>query len=325
MKISPTLLLIPLILHNLSMGAESQTLNHNSPPRELQDTDTEGKYEFNVHTHNEHFKRIKENLKAIEQSYIDCVLDLSDNDFSEETVNDCVGNDLIYVTNDITYERKKMIGRADKKIRDYLLEYCYKVAGLNEVQSNGCDILEKDVLDLLWIEMNIESTIDYHRHKYLFTYGEVPSEAFEKIIIYLRTLYQELRELITEIDHHGLLSNANIKSAIDRRTQQVLDKAREHIDNPLPKIYKHVIEIQEKINEPSRIEVDHLPRPVVMDNTNKLYTSHNNPYVEEFHKSTGYKYSRMSNTNAINATNYGPIVTIPDRKLMIDSDSKLDK
>lgn len=319
MKFTPFLLFAALLIIQLCVATQAP------PERKLEDSaSTDDQFKFNVETHNENFKRIKENMKAIEESYIQCITDLADNDFAEETVNNCVGSDLIYVTNDVIYERKKLIGRADKKIRDYMLANCYEVAQSNEAQSNGCDLLQRDVLDLLWDELNIEATIDYHRAKYLFTYGEVPVAAFDKIIVYLKTLYEEMYELITEIDQHALLTNTNIKTAIDERTQGVLKRANESLKNPLPKIYKHTIEIQEKINEPSRVEVDQLPRAIVMDSSTQLYASHDNKYVEDFNKATNYKYTRTSGTNSINASNYGPVVTIPDRKLKLD-ENKAEK
>ena len=325
MKIYPLVFIVALSLQKVFIELKNQKKEPKRHGRVLEESLSNDRFDFSTETHNEHYKRIKEDIKGIEASYIECLDNLADLDYSEDSVNGCVGKDLIFVVNDISYERKKIIGRADKKIRDYIMEYCYKLAGMNEAQSTGCDALERDVLDLLWAELNIETTIDYHRHKYLFTFGEIPEENFEKILLYLKNLYSELSELITEIDHHEQLTNANIKTTINRRTKHLLERARENIKNPLPKIYKHFIEIHEKINEPSKVHVDNLPRPVTMNSSSKLYEGHGNPYVEEFHEKTGYKYTRTGEDNSIRANHYGPIITIPDRKLKKTNSKRLEQ
>lgn len=325
MNIPPLLFILGLLLH-APLGAAKKVTRTTRHEGRVLDESVGDDFQFNVATHNEHFKRIKEDVKAIGDSYIQCINGISDNDYSEEAVEGCVGKDLIYMNNDISYERKKLIGRADKKIRDFLMRYCYEVAGTNEEQSNGCDVLERDMLDLLWQELNIYTTIDYHQSKYLFIYGEVPEASFANIMLYSKDLYKELTELINEISQHALIVNASVKTAVNRRTQHVLQRAKDSITNPLPKIYKHKIEIQEQINEPSAVHVDNLPRPIRMDSSTSLYSSHNNPYVEEFNQQTGFKFTRLSNSNGMNTINYGPVVTIPDRKLVnIDSYSSKDE
>ena len=282
-------------------------------------------YSIGTDTQNQYFQQIKDNIKSIQDSYTNCIDDIADPDYSETAIDACVGKNLIYMDDDISYERKKMLGIVDKKIRDYMMTYCYKIAGMNAAQSAGCDVLEADVLELLWAEFNFETAIDYHRQKYLFTYGEVPVATFDQIVTYLKSLYDELSSLITEIYYHGQLANANIKAEINRRTKLILKKASDSAQNPQPKVYTHSIQIQEKINAPGQLNVNQLPRPIVMDTSNQLYQGHINQYVEQFKKYTGNQLDSNDGLNSINASSYGPVVIIPSRKLKQADDSKKTK
>jgi len=284
---------------------ESQNLDRLLEEDETGDT----RFEFNVQTHNMYYKRISENLKAMENAYVQCLDSLSNNNYSEDTVESCVGKDMIYVINDIQYERKQIFGRADNKIRSYMIEYCYKTAE-GDAGSNSCDVLERDILELLWNELNFGALIDYHRPKYITEVAQVPEGTFDKIINYLSTLYTELVELLDEIDDHSVISRANLKKEIDMRTRVILEQAHENARNPLPKIIKHTIEIEEKINNPNYIDVRNLPRSTYEDHSTAVYEGESNPDVDEFRAKYGDKL--------IEEDIKGPIITLPERRLKLD-------
>ena len=266
--------------------------------------------------HIKNFKKISEDLMEIQEAYEQCIDDIHDNDFSEISVNECLGKDFIYVLNDIAYERKKIISRADSKIRKHMIEECYEVAGRDEIMSNGCDLMERDLLDLLWSELNFSGLVEYNKHKYLFEFGEVPVKTFDKLIEIFSKLEEELDELITEIYDHNDVTIIKLKKHVDERTRKVIAMAQESYENPQPKLFKHVIEIQEKINAPRPIDVNDVPRPMVMDSSTQMYAMHNNPRVDEFHEETDHKF--IDGAEHFNVDNNGPIITIPDRKLKED-------
>jgi hypothetical protein len=263
--------------------------------------------------HIKNFKRISEDLMEIQEAYEQCVDDIHDNDFSEMSVDECLGKDFIFVLNDIAYERKKIISRADAKIRKHMIELCYEIAGRDEIMSNGCDLMERDLLDLLWSELNFSGLVEYNKHKYLFEFGEVPVKTFDELIEIFSKLEAELDELITEIYDHNDVTIIKLKKHVDERTRKVIAMAQESYENPQPKLFKHVIEIQEKINAPRPIDVNDVPRPMVMDSSNQMYALHNNPYVDEFHEETDHKY--INGPEHLEINNSGPIIQIPDRKL----------
>lgn len=269
--------------------------------------------------HIKNFKKVSEDLMEIQEAYEECVNNIPDNDFSELSVNECVGKDFIFVLNDISYERKKIISRADSKIRKHFIEDCYKVAGLDEVMSNGCDLLEKDILDLLWAELAFSHLVEFNRHKYLYEFGKLPLELFNSMVEKFKDIEAELNQLITEIYDHNDVTIIKLKKHIDARTRKVIERARESYENPQPKLYKHVIEIQEKVNTPRPINVHNVPRPVVMDASNQMYAMHDNPYVEDYLAETGDHGDGIEESSM---NNEGPIIHIPSRKLNDKKENK---
>ena len=47
----------------------------------------------------------------------------------------------------------------EAKIKNEMINKCYMEAGTDDSKSNACDLLEKDILDLLWINFNFAETI----------------------------------------------------------------------------------------------------------------------------------------------------------------------
>lgn len=247
---------------------------HSNKLSRLLEESIDSKFEFNVQTNNMYFKRISENLESMEQAYKDCLNSLSNSNFTEEAVDSCLGHDMIYVLNDIDYEKSQIIGRADSKIRAFLLEYCYKNVD-NGTGANSCDLLERDILELLWNEFNFGTLIDYHKSKYLGDMAEVPDSIFNKVVPYLQNLYGELNELLDEIQDHSIIIRANIKRAIDIRTRVILEEAEENVNNPKPKIIKHTIEIEERIITPNYLTVNHVARNIALNGSRVLEASEN--------------------------------------------------
>ena len=75
-------------------------------------------------------------------------------DFSETSIKECVGDNMIKLIIDIKYETMKIISRADTKIRQFFVDFCYMDAGDDEEFSGSCDKLERDTLDLMWYGLN---------------------------------------------------------------------------------------------------------------------------------------------------------------------------
>ena len=294
----------------LALHASSR-ITYNSRPlsRLLEESNGDTEFEFDIHTHNMYFKRIAENLNSMEEAYKECLDNLSDANFTEESVNSCVGNDMIYVLNDIDYERRQILGRSDAKIRAYMAEYCYKPAD-GVAGATSCDLMERDILTLLWEELNFGILVSYHRSKYTIDAAQVPEAVFDKVVSYLENLYTDLTELLDEIDDHSIITRANVKKAVDMRTRVIIEQAQENVRNPLPKIIKHTIEIEERISNPNSLNVDHIPRPTTHDGSSTVFGLESNPDAERIRE----PIERLSDDDV-----EGPTITIPERRLNLEN------
>lgn len=286
---------------------KSQPLN-----RLLEESNGDTEFEFNVHTHNAFFKRVSENLNSMEEAYKECLDNLSNANFTEQSVSSCVGNDMIYVLNDIDYERRQILGRSDAKIRAYMAKYCYGMA--TDVHgATSCDLMERDILTLLWEELNFGILVSYHRSKYTNDSAQVPEAVFDKVVTYLQNLYTDLTELLDEIDDHSIITRANIKKAVDMRTRVIIEQAQENVRNPLPKIIKHTIEIEERISNPNSLNVGNIPRPTTHDGSSSVFGLESNPDVDAIRGPV----ERLNDDDV-----EGPTITIPERRLNLENGSE---
>lgn len=174
--------------------------------------------------HDSNYIKIADDLKRYEDAYSDCINALSDNDFSDETVEACVGINYNYVYDDIDYEKSKLLARADSAVRDFLIQNCYTVAGVDLVMSNACDLVESDTISLLWNELNFAALLDYHRNKYLFEHAFIQEGPFNTIVEYFKTIWNETNSLLTELYDHRRLTVTHLEDLISRRTSEILDK-----------------------------------------------------------------------------------------------------
>lgn len=183
-----------------------------------------GVINIGVSSHDANYIKIAEDLKRYEDAYSACINHLSDNDFSDETVEACVGINYNYVYDDIDYEKSKLLARADSALRDFLIQNCYTVAGVDLVMSNACDLVEGDAINLLWNELNFAALIDYHRNKYLFEHAFMQESAFNPIVEHFKTIWNETSSLLTELYDHRRLTVTHLEDLISRRTSEILDK-----------------------------------------------------------------------------------------------------
>lgn len=174
--------------------------------------------------HDANYIKIADDLKRYEDAYSDCINVLSENDFSDETVEACVGINYNYVYDDIDYEKSKLLARADSAVRDFLIQNCYTVAGVDLVMSNACDLVESDAINLLWNELNFAALLDYHRNKYLFEHAFLQEGVFNTIVEQFKTIWNETSSLLTELYDHRRLTVTHLEDLISRRTSEILEK-----------------------------------------------------------------------------------------------------
>lgn len=191
--------------------------------------------------HDRNYMRIADDLKRYEDAYAQCINHLSDNDFSDETVDACVGINYNFVYDDIDYEKRKLLARADSALRDFMIQNCYTVAGVDLVLSNACDLVEQDAINLLWNELNFAALIDYHRNKYLFEHAFMSESIFDTLMGQFKVIHNETDSLLGELYDHRKLTVAHIEDLISRRTADIMEKYQA---SPAPYAAAGVISIQ---------------------------------------------------------------------------------
>jgi hypothetical protein len=210
--------------------------------------------------HNRNYVKISSDLKTYEDAYKACIDNLSDNDFSQEDIEKCVGVDYQFVYDDIDFEKRKILSRADNAVRTAMIVICYNAAGPDLVMDNACDLIQRDALELMWTELNFEIIIEYHREKYVFIHSKLPESLFSEVINRFKDIYSELSQLIEELYSHRDLTIMRIKKDIDERTALINDKFKFEDGHPTPKIKQDVITINEML----------LDAPIQHSNINSL-------------------------------------------------------
>lgn len=73
-----------------------------------------------------------------------------------------------------------------------MVRLCYQPAGSDITLSNACDVIGRDLSDLLWEELDISATIELHQNKYVFEHAKLPEKFFVNIINSTKTLNNQL-------------------------------------------------------------------------------------------------------------------------------------
>ena len=147
--------------------------------------------EFNTDSDEErmkNFRKVADDLKVYEDEYSNCIIEIASADFSQETVDACVGKDFLKVILDIKYMLMRSMTKMDFKIRELFTQKCYSVALEDELLSVGCDLMEKDALNLMWTGLYFHQILDVNKQKYLFEYSKVPFNLFETLRYISRVL-----------------------------------------------------------------------------------------------------------------------------------------
>ena len=217
--------------------------------------------EFEKGTEEEHmrnFNKISRDLKNFEDEYKECITNIHDQVFTEEEIEECVGTDFNKVILDIKYETLKIVSRGDARVKEFFLEHCYKPAGTNEQFATACDIMERDMQDMLWNCMDFIQICRLNEDKYLSVVSAMPRHNFEQLMGELGEFSTEFFELLDEVDSHKEVTVLRLKQLVDDRTKLIIEEAQANSENPLPKIIKHDIQITTEVNDPN-IKTDHLP------------------------------------------------------------------
>lgn len=259
------------------------------------------------------YKKISDDFRIMESHFKLCIDAMQDIDFTEEGVRNCVGINLQRPINDTNYEKKKQIALTETKLKKVMFFQCYEIAGLDEEFAEGCDILEKDLLDFLWAELNFYDIIEFNSKKYLFEFSKIPADAWAEILKEIHLLYKSMFDILNEIDVHQDLMVVQIRSYIDKRTVRIKNSIHELQKHPKPVIHKRKVFIRQiGIAPKKRIMPENIPRRIVMDgNPAHMFSFRKGPRIDDLIDNERYSEKRKETPYVpLN----GPFVIFPDRK-----------
>jgi hypothetical protein len=215
-------------------------------PRELS-ADAVAGIEFSKNNQEEkmqNYRRINYDLKVYEDEYTNCISEIPGEGFSQDEVDACTGRDMIKVALDIKYVTMRTMSKMDTRIKELFIDHCFQPHLHDEILTVGCDIMERDALNLMWAGLNFFLIIEANKQKYLYEYARLPFDLFQKLLNELIELGGEFFELINEIDNHKEVTILRLKTLVDDRLK--LRKEDDEATEPfVTSRLSHVIEIQE--------------------------------------------------------------------------------
>ena len=242
---------------------------------------------------------IASDIKVYETTYIDCMAQLSDLDFTQANIDNCNGRNYRFVNDDIEYFKRKILAKADSIIQSRMVEECFKVAGTDLVMANGCDLLQKDALKLLWAELNYYLLIDYHRNKYIFQNSNLPTDLVDQLMREFKSLYKNQDELLGELYNHKTLTIQRIADYIADRNYEIAEDIQENGPLNLPVVTnRNVIRVDSARQKLLALNQIRRSEPWVMYKTTARKTKEvnglNTEFVSPWGKDKSAKYGRTA-------------------------------
>lgn len=219
-----------------------------TPPENLQFTEGDDR------PYTQEFKRIAKEISVYEKEYKECLDQIKMENYNQEKINECVGENFIKMALDVKYVTMKMMSRNEQDLRLFFVTGCYAKAANNENFSMACDYLERDVLDLMWNGLDITGILKLNKTKYLSEYAVMPKKAFKDIIEYLEPFEKEFFALLDEIDGVKEKMLINIKLYIDEKTNEIVETEPEVTEDDGTRVITHTIHIQDEIRQPDPVD-----------------------------------------------------------------------
>lgn len=248
--------------------------------------------------HLSNFKKIAEDVGKLEEKYKDCIKKTPWLDYTQDTVDACVGENYDTVELDVDFEKYKIQAQGEAKLRESMFEFCYNVTH-DEKQLQGCDLMEKDAIDLMWMELNFAESIATNKVKYLFEFAKLDEQIYKRLIEELTSLYQNIKELTAETNNHRDVLVVRLKTYIDERSKEVIEKAEDLRANPKPHKRTQTIQITQSVSDPNiSFNLHLLPKPMLLNGEAKFYDEDDsgvNPYVEDIRRAQPLLFPAFEN------------------------------
>ena len=225
--------------------------------------------EYNDIEHLQNYNKISNDMKFYENEYSICLKEIPESEYTEQSIDDCMGQNFIKVNLDLKYIILKVMSKADEKVRKIFIDECYSPAGAIEEYSSSCDLMERDILDLLWNGLDFLNLIDLNKSKYLQDYGSLPESSYSAMFEQLTKLSTEFFELLDELDSHKEITILRLKTLIDDRTKLIFEEAETHELDIEPVVIRHNIQISEKLASDDGNSIEFLPTPQFENETTR--------------------------------------------------------
>ena len=137
----------------------------------------------------------------------------------------------------------KILSKGDTTVRQIMVDSCYMDAGIDEIKSNACDVLQRDILDLLWNSLPFQDLVVLNRDKYESFEAEMVPELFDSIVEQITNFSVEFFELLDEVDSHKEVTLIRLKEAIDDRTRALIQEAQRNQKDQQQAVITHHVEV----------------------------------------------------------------------------------
>lgn len=250
----------------------------------------------------EHFSniyKITKQFQNLENRFVDCIHRVQGADYSEQAIEKCFGKNLRKVTGSIEYAKRKILSVIDSKVTAEVFSHCYHKAGTNTLIAYGCDVLSRDIMDMLWNEYNFFDIVMENKQKYVFEQCAIPSDLFYELMTSLQYISSASIELLNEVYSHKDILIFNIKKEADMKTRVILQHAIEVAKQNKPSFATRKINITEIHVDPYKFDLTKLPRVRVINNTNEFRSPDHDPHAAIFYKQVAETQAKLDLINRL--------------------------
>ncbi len=165
-------------------------------------------------------------LNKIEENYKKCLDEIKDDWFDDFQIEECTGLKNLKLSIDIKYIMMRFLSWTENLLRNLFMSLCYQKSNNVEEFRQGCDEIERDVIDLLWLGLNFSSCIETNKDKYLILKGALPKVVYAEIKENMVNEWEYFISVVKEIDTHKDIVINNVKLHIDNRFKYIAEKAK---------------------------------------------------------------------------------------------------
>lgn len=172
-------------------------------------------------------KKIKEAMLEYEMEYKECIQEIKDNEYNDESIQECTGQNFIKFILDVKYETMIIISKEDSAVRRIFIDLCYAEAGRDLPFATGCDLMEQDILELLWNGLDFNEIIALNREKYTKDLGLMPKHIYQEIMERIGGFNDDFFALLEQIDAFKENLVMRLKIFIDERYKELFEAGLE--------------------------------------------------------------------------------------------------